>query len=389
MKIAIDARVMGSRPSGIGIYLYDFVRELVTNSKYCELEIFLICDVAESEQIKFLAQNGTPVICYGKRVFRSGGVYLYFNFVKRILIKEKADIFWEPNNLLPVRLSGYRGKLIVTIHDLFPITKPEYFPWFYRIYFYFGIRKSIKRADALLFNSIETQKLAQSNFPIVERRQNFVSYIIVQRPPARTITDDGFFLYIGNLEKRKGTDLLLMAYCTYCAEGGKKPLYIVGCIREAKIERLLKKIQKECPQLHYLGYVEEKQKFDLLSKCSCFLFPSKAEGFGIPPLEALGYCKPIIASDLSIFKEILKTSVKVFGLEGTKWEQVKRLCKLMLEMDINLDEKKDLKNATKNSETIDLTINNDVLKNYQSGILGERLALFFKSIVEEKDEDRI
>lgn len=49
MKIAVDARTLGSRPSGVGMYLNDFLKQLM---KYEDLEFVLISDVAESEYIK-------------------------------------------------------------------------------------------------------------------------------------------------------------------------------------------------------------------------------------------------------------------------------------------------------------------------------------------------
>ena len=43
MKIAVDARTLGSRPSGVGMYLNDFLKQLM---KYEDLEFVLISDVA-------------------------------------------------------------------------------------------------------------------------------------------------------------------------------------------------------------------------------------------------------------------------------------------------------------------------------------------------------
>ena len=45
MKIAVDARTLGSRPSGVGMYLNDFLKVLM---KYREFEFVLLSDVAEA-----------------------------------------------------------------------------------------------------------------------------------------------------------------------------------------------------------------------------------------------------------------------------------------------------------------------------------------------------
>lgn len=46
LKIAVDARTLGSRPSGVGMYLNDFLEQLIT---YDEFEWILFTDVKESE----------------------------------------------------------------------------------------------------------------------------------------------------------------------------------------------------------------------------------------------------------------------------------------------------------------------------------------------------
>lgn len=326
MNIVVDARTMGSHPSGIGFYLFDFIKELIKNSSF---RITLLTDIAESEQILYIKDKGIPVICFGKRVFRSVGVYSYFGFIKKYLKSNQPDLFWEPNNLLPMKMKGYHGKIVLTIHDLFPITNPEYFSFIYRNYFSIGTRKSVKMADALLYVSNETRRMVAEKIPEAKTKAGFVSYLIVSPLIPKSSTDNGYFLYIGNLERRKGTDLLLKAYVAYHNTGGKKPLYLGGSIRENEIKKLLLEVQLKCDDVHYLGYLTADEKCNWLAGCSAFIFPSKAEGFGIPPLEALYYEKPLIISDLPIFKEVLQTSASVFDIAGNESQQIKELSILM------------------------------------------------------------
>ena len=368
MKIAVDARTLGSCPSGIGIYLYDFIRALAAEKGTDGLDdvsLVLLTDVAESEQIQHLKAMGMPVVCFGRKVFRSASVYRYFGFIKQFLQREQPDLFWEPNNLIPVRLKGYHGRLVITVHDLFPLTKPEFFQWFYRLYFRSGIRKSIAQADAILFNSEETRRLSVGFFAQISKKKTFVSYLIVQKPPEKAVSDNGYFLYVGNLERRKGTDLLLKAYQEYCRKGGTRPLYLGGNIRDKEIETMLRVISEELRTVHNLGYLNEKRKYEILSRCHCFLFPSRAEGFGIPPLEALGYQKAVIVSDLSIFDEIMSVPTLKVSLKERESDQVSQLCRLML------------------ADTFPQYSREEcqvVLERYDSEILGHRLAQFFREI---------
>ena len=123
LKIAIDARTLGSRPSGVGMYLNDFLEQLI---KYDEFEWVLFTDVKESEYIKRFEARGISVIAWGKPVYKSVGVYAYFAFIKKALKQVKPDIFWEVNSIIPVNL-GKNFKTLITIHDMFPIQYVRYF----------------------------------------------------------------------------------------------------------------------------------------------------------------------------------------------------------------------------------------------------------------------
>lgn len=342
MKLLIDARSLGSHPSGIGMYLYDFLNELLLDDTF---EITLLSDVAVSNEMRRLAQQNVPIITFGKPIAKSAGVFRYFKFIQDSLDYYQPDLFWEPNNLIPVVLRRYSGKIMVTIHDIFPITRPEQHGFLYPKYFQYGIRQTLKQADMITYNSMETKTETEQRFPQAKAISHMVSSIIVNKPdlsdvpitpeelfPKVKISGEDFFLYIGNLEKRKGTDLLLKAYARYRAIGGKKKLYLGGSIRESEIQQLFDRIQAEVPGIVSFGYVDEEEKNTLFRYCSGFLFPSRAEGFGIPVVEAMHFNKPILASNLSIFHEIVGDAISYFDCTGTEEEQIEKLAEAMLQL---------------------------------------------------------
>lgn len=329
LKILVDARALGKRPSGVGMYLYNFLRGL---QPYEQIQLELLTDVAESAEIKELEAADIPIHKYGKPIEKSVGVYAYFRFVQKIIYEVKPDIFWEGNNLIPVKLKNPYGKVIVTIHDVFPITVPEGYGKVYQYYFRLNLWKTLRNVDAVLYNSIETKKEAERVMPRAKCKESFVSYIVVDITPKTEISDEGYFLYIGNLEKRKGTDILLHAYKLYRSHGGEKNLILTGKIREKEIEELYERTCKEVNGIIYVGYAEEEQKDKLLAKCGCFVFPSRAEGFGIPVIEALNYEKPVIGSDLSIFSEIADGQIQSFVLDASVQKAAANLADQMLDI---------------------------------------------------------
>lgn len=62
----------------------------------------------------------------------------------------------------------------------------------------------------------------------------------------------------------------------------------------------------------FLGYVTDEENKALMMNCRAFVHPSKYEGFGIPPLEALALGKKLIISNATCLPEIYKTSAVYF-----------------------------------------------------------------------------
>lgn len=322
MKLLVDVRPLGKHPSGIGMYLYHFIWSL---KKYEDIHIEVLTDVAESEEIHRLEDAHIPIHRYGKHIAKSAGVYAYFRFVQKKIYEVRPDIFWEGNNLIPLKIKNPYGKVVVTVHDVFPITMPEAYGKIYPHYFKFYLKRTLRNVDAVLYDSIETRKETERVVPQAENKESFVSYIVVDVKPKTKISDEKYFLYIGNLEKRKGTDILLRAYKIYRERGGERNLVLAGKVREKEIQELYEQICKDVEGVTYAGYIEEKQKDELLAKCGCFVFPSRAEGFGIPVIEALSYGKAVIGSDLSIFEEITGGQIQSFALDASIEKSAARL----------------------------------------------------------------
>lgn len=336
MKIAIDARTLGSRPSGIGMYLNDFLKELI---KYEEFEFVLLSDVAESEYIKAFEKKGIKVITQGKMVYKSAGVYGYFSFIQKQLDEIKPDIFWEVNTCIPIRLKG-NFKVMITIHDMFPIEYVEYFGRVYSLYFKHNLKKTLKFTDMILYNSVQTRKTTEKYFNEAKKIANANAYIISNPLDIRPyIRDKGYFLYVGNMEKRKGVDLLIKGYERYRQKGGTKELVLAGKMQEEDIRQLLEETGQRVEGMYYLDYVSNDKKFELFANCSAFLFPSKAEGFGMPVLEVMKFYKPIIVGNLDIFDEIVGPSVNRFDLRGTQEQQIENLANVCFSYNTVVDEK--------------------------------------------------
>ena len=63
------------------------------------------------------------------------------------------------------------------------------------------------------------------------------------------------------------------------------------------------------PNVLFLGYISDAYMKWLMGHTKALLFPSRAEGFGIPPLEALALGRPAIVSDIPVLREIYGDTV--------------------------------------------------------------------------------
>lgn len=71
-------------------------------------------------------------------------------------------------------------------------------------------------------------------------------------------------------------------------------------------------------KIHFLPYVSQSELEYAYENCLCLLYPSLSEGFGYPPVEAMKFGKPIIASNLNVIKEITNNQFLYFNPKSKK-----------------------------------------------------------------------
>src|SRR3989344_5825691 len=140
-----------------------------------------------------------------------------------------------------------------------------------------------QRPDVIVANSQETQARIRKFW----RREAVVIYPPIDLPKTKRYTLDAnsYYLYVGKLARSKRVDLAIKA----CNEL-KLPLKIAG---GGTGESYLRSIAGET--IEFLGSVDDEKLAELYWGCRAVLFPAEDEDFGIVPVEAMGYGKPVIA----------------------------------------------------------------------------------------------
>ncbi len=117
---------------------------------------------------------------------------------------------------------------------------------------------------------------------------------------------DPYFLMLGTWEPRKNFDLLLDVWERLVATGNPRALLKWVGRRSEISPRSVKRLErlKAMGWIEELGVVSDVEIRELFSSAQSLLFPSLAEGWGLPLAEALAAGLPVIASDLPICREV-------------------------------------------------------------------------------------
>ncbi len=244
---------------------------------------------------------------------------------------------WAGNNMLsnvfvlPVYATRYKvdavlfqnfvsvfgaGKKIAYIHDVLFLSNPEYYTIYERLYFA-PLKFLTRRADRVITVSEEEKKrLLQFSFAenpqriqvayhgvdhTFQPRENYENKLVAA-VKVKYELPDRFLLYVGRLNLRKNVDNLLRAIPLISDK--KIPLVIVGSSnwKESDHMRTIKELGIE-DRILFKGSVFQDLGV-IYSLSTLFCFPSFAESFGLPPLEAMACGVPVVVSNTTSLPEV-------------------------------------------------------------------------------------
>jgi len=162
-------------------------------------------------------------------------------------------------------------------------------------------------ADRILCVSVEDQAYFKRRFGVpcilipngVTEKESLTPNVIKQK---WGLDKNSYILFMARLVKEKGCHLLLEAYHNLCTD---KVLVIAGdnYHKEPYSENLK---QRSSDHILFVGFVDGRAKYELLSNAYCYVLPSTLEAMPISLLEAMSFGNCIVASDLPELKSVLK-----------------------------------------------------------------------------------
>ncbi len=228
--------------------------------------------------------------------------------------REEVELIHVPCFSVPIFT---RIPKVVTAHDLIVLRHPHLMPPGSRWYFSRWIPYTYKSADHIIAVSNTTKNELVNILGITPDK---ITVIHHGSNPAFTRTTDpheinrirfkyhcptDFFLMVGNFEPRKNVALAIDAFAAIADLSKQLKLVLVGKHNNYawEMQKVVKDLRLE-EQVLFPGYVPDKELSTLYSVATGFLFPSSAEGFGLPLVEAMATGCPVIASDMKVFHEI-------------------------------------------------------------------------------------
>ena len=227
-------------------------------------------------------------------------------------------------NLTERVLDAIPGRVNVLVHDVIPLTHPQ----FQRA----GTVEAFRRKMSVVANGADriicTTRAAEAEIraALPEARGTFVVAplgVPVPVPGAAPDVPRPYVVALGTIEPRKNLALLLDLW----ADWPEAPHLVICGRRGWERPEVLARLDARPARVIELPGLADAQVAALVRDAAALVFPSLAEGFGLPPAEALALGTPALVSDLPACREILGDSaVYLDPSDGYQWKQAIAAC---------------------------------------------------------------
>ena len=304
MRIFVDCHVFDGNLQGTTTYLKGLYTELIKDKSKT---FYLASSNPENLKTIFGIHENVIYLSYSKK---SKFYRLLFDIPK--LIKQNAIDFAHFQYIVP---PIKRCKYIVTVHDVLFLDYPEYFPLLYRLKNKFLFKLSARFSDVVLTVSEYSKTQIQKNFKLenITVTHNAVDpafYQTYNKEEVKAYVKEKFgienyFLFVSRWEPRKNHHTLLKVFVENQFYKNHQLVFVGNYALENTMyvdyyNTLEESIKKKISSLNDIDFSNLLQ---ITRAASISIYPSIAEGFGIPPLEAIAAEVPSVCSNTSAMSD--------------------------------------------------------------------------------------
>jgi glycosyltransferase involved in cell wall biosynthesis len=308
MRIGIDLQTVIVRPTGVGRYVSSLVRALAGLAGEERYRLFYF-DFKRRGSALGVADprfEERPIRCVPGRVYHALAHALGAPDIS--LLAGRCDLYHFPNFIIP---PCRRGKAVVTVHDLSFVRFPQYAEEGNLRRLRRRFDETLRRADAVITVSDFSRRELAELCGVPPEKVAVTRHGASIRPPTPPARPAAFpyFLFVGTVEPRKNLETLLDAWRILKGREGARwthRLLVVGRHgwRCTPAEEQARARGVEAG-VTVLDYVRDDELPGLYGSAEALVFPSRYEGFGLPPLEAMACGTPVIASTAPAIPEVV------------------------------------------------------------------------------------
>src|SRR3989338_11426010 len=341
MKIGIDARPYGTAHGGIGRYTQELIRNFTTIDSATRGYVFFVYSKDDEQQLR--ADISAHIESRVRFVLAPYRCYTIAEqiFMPALIARAKVDVMHFPHFNVPL---VYNKPYVVTINDLiihhFPDERATTLPkWLYKIKLW-GYKKVMRHAvekaraiiapsefgkqDLLRFYNIPEDKIyviyegvSELRITNYELRINGKTDYQEQKAQLKTKNLLPYLLYVGSFYPHKNIERLIDAFHLIRTKYSLDlKLVLVG-----KKDYFQKQVQQYLTTKYSLvttlcifyGRASDDELAELYQNAALYVFPSLYEGFGLPPLEAMSYGVPVVASNTPCIREVCGDAALYFN----------------------------------------------------------------------------
>ncbi|HEV8287275.1 MAG TPA: glycosyltransferase family 1 protein [Chitinophagaceae bacterium] len=307
MKIGIDAKWLFTGHISGKLFIQNILPELFILHPEIEWHLFL-----DKKDKHFK-------IAFKKENIKIHYVWAKYNMVSNLFVLPKYAKLLGLDVVLFQTFSpkGRSFKSVVFIHDILFKNYPEYFTWKERLYFK-PIKWTARYADRIITttNFVKNElirfhyagatqpiDLAPSGVTGVFKPRDQQNETYLKKIEEKYGLPNSFILFAGRLNARKNIQGLIRSLSLLNDQN--IALVIVGNKdwKVPEIHHLLSN-NEERKRIIFTGSISDEELAAIHSMARVFCFPSFAEGFGLPPLEAMACGVPVIVSNTTSMPEV-------------------------------------------------------------------------------------
>jgi glycosyltransferase involved in cell wall biosynthesis len=305
-RIGVDFHVLDGKYQGSRSHLIGLFSELVASRPDWDFFFFL----GRPEKLAALPGFDRPNVT-GVRMADNGPVIRLGWQLPALCRRNRLDIL-HTQYIAPL-WSGAGSA--VTVHDILFESHPQFFKASFALRSRLLVRRAAHRADMLFTVSDFSRDAIARRYGIDAHRIHIVHNAVDPRRfhpgkegsewvSRRSLTPQGYILTVGRIEPRKNHVAILRAYTNM--QGTPPPLVIVG--QRDFGDRDFESALADLSPMHrvlVLADVDDDELPALYRHALVFVYPSFAEGFGLPPLEALASGAPVVSTRTAAIAEVV------------------------------------------------------------------------------------